>query len=90
MLQFVFIYISYIFLENFIEDNSIELIVEDIVENCAKIWATRNAIINGAKIENIILKTVNFKGLKYAPPCANCQITFESFIKSGRLLKQIN
>ncbi len=83
MLQFVFIYISYIFLENFIEDNSIELIVEDIVENCAKIWATRNAIINGAKIENIVLKTVNFKGLKY-------QITFESFIKSGRLLKQIN
>ena len=57
------------------------------VENCAEIWATRNAIINGAKVENIVLKTVNLRGLKYAPPCANCQVTFESFIKSGRLLK---
>lgn len=57
------------------------------VENCAEIWATRNAIINGAKVENIVLKTVNLRGLKYAPPCTNCQVTFESFIKSGRLLK---
>ena len=57
------------------------------VENCAEIWAVRNAIIFGAKIENLVLKTVTFDKLKYAPPCANCQITFKSFIDSGRLLE---
>ena len=33
------------------------------VENCAEIWAVRNAIIFGAKIENLVLKTVTFDKL---------------------------
>ena len=42
--------------------------------------------MKGIKIENIVLKTVTFDKLKYAPPCENCKVTFKEFLDSGRLL----
>ena len=56
------------------------------VENCAEIWAVRNAIMKGIKIENMVLKTVEFDSLEFAPPCENCKVTFKEFLDSGRLL----
>ena len=56
------------------------------VEICAEIWAVRNAIMRGIKIENMVLKTVEFDTLEDAPPYQNCKVTFKEFLDSGRLL----
>jgi len=57
------------------------------VENCAEIWAVRDAILNGSKIENLVMRTVSFKKGDYVEPCKNCKITFKEFLDEGRLLK---
>ncbi|URZ09739.1 hypothetical protein [Clostridium felsineum] len=49
------------------------------VDNCAEVYATNNALINGANINNIFLNTKYFNNGVYAEPCANCKITFKGF-----------
>ncbi|MBN1079342.1 hypothetical protein [Clostridium botulinum] len=49
------------------------------VDNCAEVYATNNALINGANIDNIFLNTKFFNNGAYAEPCANCKITFKDF-----------
>ena len=49
------------------------------VDNCAEVYATNNALINGANIDNIFLNTQFFNNGAYAEPCANCKITFKNF-----------
>lgn len=46
-------------------------------ENCAEIWSARNAIMAGAKYENIAFKCLNRNDDKRASPCDNCKCTFE-------------
>lgn len=50
------------------------------VDNCAEIFATNNALIGGADIDNIFLNTRSFWSEEYAPPCDNCKITFDKFL----------
>ena len=47
------------------------------VDNCAEIYSVNNALMNGASMDNIFINTKYFKDGIYAPPCKNCQITFE-------------
>ena len=54
------------------------------VDNCAEVFATNNALLGGADIDNIFLNTRNFWSEEYAPLCDNCKITFEKF----KLLKK--
>ena len=49
------------------------------VDNCAEVFATNNALLGGADIDNIFLNTRNFWSEEYAPLCDNCKITFENF-----------
>lgn len=49
------------------------------VDNCAEVFATNNALLGGASIDNIFLNTRNFWSEEYAPLCDNCKITFENF-----------
>lgn len=49
------------------------------VDNCAEVYATNNALRNGANIDRIFLNTKYFKDGTYAEPCANCKITFKGF-----------
>ena len=46
------------------------------VENCAEIWSVRNAIMAGAKYENIAFECVENGTGKHAPACRNCKCTF--------------
>ena len=50
------------------------------VDNCAEIFATNNALIGGADIDNIFLNTRSFWSEEYAPPCDNFKITFDKFL----------
>ncbi|CAM2855183.1 hypothetical protein AAGC94_05900 [Clostridium sporogenes] len=53
------------------------------VENCAEVWSTRKAILNGPKFYDISFKCVQTRIGNYAPPCANCEITFENLNNIG-------
>nr|WP_225446023.1 NAD+--asparagine ADP-ribosyltransferase [Paenibacillus arenosi] len=53
-----------------------------LVENCAEIWAVRDAILQGAKIENLVLRSWDLRRGKIKPFCDNCSITFEGFMTS--------
>ncbi|WP_459480880.1 hypothetical protein [Clostridium saccharoperbutylacetonicum] len=55
------------------------------VENCAEVWSTRKAILNGAKFDDISFKCVQTKTGKYAPPCKNCEITFGNLNNIGKV-----
>ena len=57
------------------------------VENCAEVWAVRNAIFGGAKVDNIILRTIEHESGEFAEPCKNCEQTFKEFIDSKRIIK---
>lgn len=47
------------------------------VENCAEVWAARNAILHGAKLENLIFRAEFISGEHtYNDPCGNCRRTF--------------
>ncbi len=56
------------------------------VENCAEVWAVRNAILGGAKLDNIVLRTLEYKDGTFAEPCENCEQTFKEFIDSLRII----
>ncbi|MCM1508443.1 MAG: hypothetical protein NC177_15135 [Ruminococcus flavefaciens] len=54
------------------------------VSNCGEIWASREAILNGVKFEDLDLSTYcNIKSTKYGglggfmEKCENCQVTFK-------------
>lgn len=46
------------------------------VSNCAEIWAARNAILQGAKFDNLIFRSQMYRNNKFANPCQNCRRTF--------------
>ena len=48
------------------------------VENCAEIWAARDAIFKGAKFDDLVVRTEKLKG-GFAEPCNNCLRTFFDF-----------
>ena len=50
-----------------------------LVENCAEVWATRDAIMQGAKVENIVLRSVVVVDGSIKLFCGNCQRTFAQF-----------
>jgi hypothetical protein len=52
------------------------------VENCAEIWAVWNAIRQGAKLKNIVIRTVSIKNGKVKALCRNCTVTFADLIKA--------
>ncbi|WP_318581334.1 MULTISPECIES: hypothetical protein [Clostridium] len=54
------------------------------VENCAEVWSTRKAILNGAKFDDISFKCVQTKNGNYAKPCGNCKRTFNNSNNIGR------
>ncbi|MMZ71358.1 hypothetical protein D1872_347120 [compost metagenome] len=53
-----------------------------LVENCAEIWAVRDAIIQGAKIDNLVLRSLDVRTELVKPFCKNCKITFADFMNS--------
>ncbi|GAC41599.1 NAD+--asparagine ADP-ribosyltransferase [Paenibacillus popilliae ATCC 14706] len=53
-----------------------------LVENCAEVWAVRDAILQGGKIDNVVLRSVNVETGSVKPFCKNCKITFKDFITS--------
>ncbi|EPY6471389.1 hypothetical protein ACWO4B_002032 [Clostridium sporogenes] len=53
------------------------------VENCAEVWSTRKAILNGAKFDDISLKCVITDSGAYARPCENCKRTFNNLNNIG-------
>lgn len=55
------------------------------VENCAEVWSTRKAILNGAKFDNISFKCVETTSGNYAKPCENCKRTFGNLNNVGKV-----
>ncbi|HYH01649.1 MAG TPA: NAD+--asparagine ADP-ribosyltransferase [Bacillota bacterium] len=53
-----------------------------VVENCAEVWAVRDAILQGAQLENMVMRTVSIKNGKIKPLCRNCVRTFSGMIKA--------
>ncbi|WP_018884650.1 hypothetical protein [Paenibacillus massiliensis] len=53
-----------------------------LVENCAEVWAVRDAILQGAKIENLVLRSVTVETGLVKAFCNNCRITFGDFMNS--------
>ena len=45
------------------------------IDNCAEIWSSRDAILKGARYEDLVYRTENIRG-GFAEPCRNCQRTF--------------
>ena len=53
---------------------------EHAVDNCAEIWASRNAILDGAKLDDLAYRA-QITGTKgYSCPCENCVRTFAEHI----------
>ncbi|ADZ22742.1 hypothetical protein BJV85_000202 [Clostridium acetobutylicum] len=46
------------------------------VDNCAEIWSSRDAILKGARYDDLVYRTENLYG-GFAEPCDNCQRTFK-------------
>ncbi|MCR3761870.1 hypothetical protein KYB31_23120 [Clostridium felsineum] len=55
------------------------------VENCAEVWSTRKAILNGAKFDDINFKCVETTSGNYAKPCENCKRTFRNLNNVGKV-----
>ena len=55
------------------------------VENCAEVWSTRKAILNGAEFYDISFKCVQSKTKNYAEPCENCTRTFRELNDIGKV-----
>ncbi|MCT4509029.1 MAG: hypothetical protein N4A48_09775 [Tepidibacter sp.] len=49
------------------------------VENCAEIWAMRDAILKGAEIDNLIIRSVHTSDGSVKEFCDNCLETFYGF-----------
>lgn len=54
------------------------------VENCAELWSVRQAIMEGAKFDEIEYKCVSRKSGVSVPPCENCSHTFSTLKNSGK------
>jgi len=46
------------------------------VDNCAEIWSSRDAILKGARYDDLVYRTENLSG-GFAEPCKNCRKTFK-------------
>ncbi|MCY6353691.1 hypothetical protein, partial [Clostridium sp. ZS2-4] len=46
------------------------------IDNCAEIWSSRDAILKGARYDDLVYRTENLDG-RFAEPCDNCQRTFK-------------
>ena len=55
------------------------------VENCAEVWSTRKAILNGANFYDISFKCIETKAMVYAEPCKNCRKTFGKLNNIGEV-----
>lgn len=53
-----------------------------VVENCAEVWAVRDAILQGAELDNMVMRTVSIKNGKIKPLCRNCRRTFSGIMKA--------
>ena len=53
------------------------------VENCAEIWAVRNAILDGVKVENMVIRSANYSDGAFKILCENCKRTFKELILAG-------
>jgi hypothetical protein len=51
------------------------------VENCAEIWAAWDAILNGAKFNNLVARSIDFEIGAFKDFCQNCTNTFANAIK---------
>lgn len=51
------------------------------VSNCAEIWAAREAILAGAKFEDLVFISVKRVDGSDMPMCKNCQHTFIEYFK---------
>jgi hypothetical protein len=49
------------------------------VDNCAEIWAARDAILKGAMLDELSFYTINADN-SYFEPCENCKRTFEGLL----------
>lgn len=58
------------------------------VENCAEIWSARIAVMKGAKFDDLVFVCVHTSNGAYAPPCKNCEITFEVVINVGEVVAE--
>ncbi len=58
------------------------------VENCAEVWSTRKAILNGTKFDNINFKCVITDNGEYDSSCDNCDITFGNLNNIGKKIKK--
>lgn len=72
-------------------NNDLKNSSKSFIENCAEIWAVRNTLLVGAKLENLVIRTlqVPLKKLlaeipadewQYAAPCNNCKEIFKEFL----------
>lgn len=50
------------------------------IENCAEVWASRNAILNGANFDDLAFRAASVENNQFAFPCENCQHTFSGLI----------
>ncbi|URZ03165.1 hypothetical protein [Clostridium felsineum] len=53
------------------------------VDNCAEIQAVNQALNDEVKIEDMFIRTVNFKTGEFADFCKNCRTTFAQFMKAS-------
>lgn len=47
-----------------------------------EIWAVRDAILQGAKIDNLVLRSLKVRSGLVKPFCKNCKVTFADFMTS--------
>lgn len=53
---------------------------EHSVENCAEVWAARNAILDGANFDDLALRAATTAENMFTYPCNNCRYTFGGLI----------
>ena len=58
-------------------------VIHRLVENCAEIWAVRDAILKDGKLDSIVLRSVNIDSCTVKPFCENCLRTFKDIIKQS-------
>lgn len=54
-----------------------------LVENCAEVWAVRDAILKGAKFDNLAIRSVVTKTGEVKEFCDNCINTFANLLKAN-------
>ena len=51
------------------------------VTNCGEVWSAREAILNGAKFQDLTFQSVYSSNGKYLEMCTNCKHTFVEYFK---------